>query len=260
MERRQRLKLLVVVVVLAVGAIQFMRYRQQPRWNRAGETGSIEKALQRPPGIERQEGIAAAILLDTSGSMNDPVGAAGGGQKPKIEIAREAVQHLVRQFQEFALKHPDHRLRVGVYEFSTRRGQPPCRRVVELGAPDPVAAQQKIESMVAAGSTPVGDAMILAKQDLDRSGLSRQHILVVSDGESNMGFTPDDVTRVMAALPETDRASLYFIAFDVDAEIFNPVKEAGALVLAAGSELDLRQALDYILGGKILVEQPAPVK
>lgn len=256
MKLRSRVVTIALTGLLACAGCDLTRMNQ-PKWNRGGEIDAIRKALRSPANVARQEGLAAAILLDTSGSMSDSVRAAKGGAKPKIEIAREAAISLVQQFSEFALKHPDRPILVGVYEFSGRTGRPSCRRVVSLGRPDLPAARQSIEGMEADGSTPIGDAMILAKQDLEASGMSRQHILVVSDGESNRGFTPGDVTSVISGLPESDRAAIYFIAFDVEAEIFNPVKEAGALVLAASSEQDLRQTLDYILTGKILVEQPA---
>jgi hypothetical protein len=49
---------------------------------------------------------------------------------------------------------------------------------------------------------------------------------------------------------------VYFVAFDVSAERFNAVKEAGGLVLEAANERELNQTMDFILTGRILVEQP----
>jgi len=244
-----------LILIRVVGSLLAPR----PQWNRAGETDTIRELLKTDLR-EREQGIAAAVLLDTSGSMRDPVRGMGGGDRPKIEMAQQAALKLIDRFDEYAHKHPEIEVQVGIYEFSGLADQPPCRRVVALGIPDAAAARAAIGGMQPDGNTPIGDAMIMAKQDLDRSGLSRQHILVVTDGESNRGFTPDDVTRIISELPEADRASVYFVAFDVEAEIFAPVKDAGALVLAAGNEESLRRALDYILTGKILVERPeAPI-
>ena len=50
--------------------------------------------------------------------------------------------------------------------------------------------------------------------------------------------------------------SNYFVAFDVAAAKFNSVRDSGGLVLAASNESDLKSTLDYLLTGKILVEQP----
>jgi len=96
-----------------------------------------------------------------------------------------------------------------------------------------------------------------AKRDLDATGLSHRHILVITDGENNRGYMPGDVTRVISQEPEAGRAAVYFIAFDVGAEVFDPVKASGGLVLSAQGEQQLTDTLDYILTGKILVEQPA---
>lgn len=230
---------------------------RRPPWNRGGELDAVRELLRPAPGGARRPGVAAAVLFDTSGSMDDPVRATGGGLKPKIAIARAAAAAIVERFSDFARRHPEQTVLVGVYEFSGRAGRPSCRRVVALGPPDAAAARKALGALKADGSTPIGDAMILAKQDLDASGMTRRHILVVSDGENNRGFTPGDVARVIGELPDEERAAIYFVAFDIEAEIFQEVKDAGALVLAADDEAELRRALDYILTGRILVEQPA---
>lgn len=238
------------------GGCDFCRSRPV-KFNRSGELDEIRKELRARADVRPQEGIAAAILFDTSGSMKDPVRGLHTGKKPKIEIAREAVISLLGQFGDFAAKSPDRKVLVGVYEFSVRKDGPECRTVVKLGPPDAAAATKLVEKMVPDGGTPIGDSMIVAQRDLEATGMTHRHMLVVSDGESNRGFTPGDVTRVIEELPDNRRSSIYFIAFDVNADLFDPVRNAGGLVLAAGNEQELRQTLDYILTGKILVEQPS---
>jgi hypothetical protein len=216
----------------------------------------LEEVLRTHANITRQDGIAAAVLMDTSGSMSGSVADIDGQPKPKIEIARRAAIDCVRQFEEYSRKNPDRKVLVGVYEFSSRdRGQS-CRQVVPLGPPDSAAAAPAINAMVPSGGTPIGDAMIQAKLDLDLTGMSRRHILVVTDGQNNRGYSPGDVANALSRIPEEERASLYFIAFDVGADQFDAVKDAGGLVLAASSGNDLKQTLDFVLTGKILVEQP----
>jgi Mg-chelatase subunit ChlD len=207
-------------------------------------------------GVANQEGIAAAVLMDTSGSMSGSVSDIDGQPRPKIEIARRAAIDCVRQFEEFLRKNPDRRVLVGIYEFSARDQEPSCRQVVRLGPPDSASAAPAINAMVPSGGTPIGDAMIQAKLDLDRSGMTHRHILVITDGQNNRGYSPGDVANALSRIPEEERASLYFIAFDVGAEQFNAVKDSGGLVLAASSGSDLKQTLDFVLTGKILVEQP----
>ena len=216
----------------------------------------LDEALRVSPHVARQEGIAAAILVDTSGSMEDQVVGSDGSSIAKIVVARRAVIGLIRQFEQYARKNPDQHFLVGVYEFSSRDRQPHCRSIVRLGPPDLPVAEAAVERMVPRGGTPIGDAMIRAKHDLDLTGMSRRHILVVTDGKNNKGYSPGAVADAIARQPQESRASVYFVAFDVSAERFNAVKEAGGLVLEAANERELNQTMDFILTGRILVEQP----
>lgn len=219
----------------------------------------IEDMLRISHPVARQEGIAAAILVDTSGSMADSVPDASGGPRPKIAIAKDAVLRLVRQFEEYARQHADRHILLGIYEFSAREHQPFCRQVVPLASPDVATTEKAVQKMRPQGGTPIGNAMIVAKQDLDMSGFSRRHILVVTDGENTRGYAPGDVAAVINRQKEEERAGIYFVAFDVAAQNFNTVRDAGGLVLAASNERDLRETLDYVLTGKILAEQPVSI-
>lgn len=232
--------------------------KQSPGFNKVGNPEAIRKLIAPAANVPRQDGIAAAILLDTSGSMSDAVEGSDKKPKPKLRIAQDALINVARQFEAFGRKHPEKKVVLGIYDFSARPGQPSCRQIVKLGPPDPAAAQNLIRSMTPSGSTPIGDAMIVAKRDLGASGFSRQHILVITDGENNRGYLPGDVAKVISQEPEADRAGVYFIAFDVGADLFDAVRDAGGLVLSASSEQQLTDTLEYILTGKILVEQPVP--
>lgn len=252
-----------VAAILVVGITRSCGSSQspQPEFNKPGNPEAIAKLLHADAVAAPQEGIAAAILLDTTGSMSDEVLGADRRRKVKLEVARAALLKLMQQFSDFAQKNPDKKILVGIYEFSSRRNQPSCRQLVKLGPPDLSAAHRALEAVVAEGNTPIGDAMITAKRELDATGFTHRHMLVISDGENNRGFLPGDVAQVIAQQPEGERAAVYFIAFDMEAEVFEPVKEAGGLVLAAQGEQQLTDTLDYILTGKILVEQtssPAP--
>jgi hypothetical protein len=48
-----------------------------------------------------REGLAAAIVIDVSGSMNETVRGEGGREEPKIAIARRAALDLVSQFARY---------------------------------------------------------------------------------------------------------------------------------------------------------------
>jgi hypothetical protein len=77
----------------------------------------------------------------------------------------------------------------------------------------------------------------------------------VTDGENTDGYRPADVMTALARRPESERPSVYFVAFDIAAARFEAVKNAGGLVLAAANAQELTSTLDYLLTGKILVEQ-----
>ncbi len=241
------------IAILFASSLTACRFEESTRERRH----PLSELIHPSQSTALQDGIAAMILLDTSGSMRDRLQDADGQSKPKLDIAQRALMDLVRQFDAFGRKNPDRKLLVGIYEFSSRDNKPSCREVLRLAPPDLAAAEESLRSIRGLGGTPIGDAMIRAKQDLDATGLSRRHILVITDGENNVGYAPGDVADAIFRLPEQDRASVYFIAFDTQARHFNAVRDAGGIVLAAANERDLNQTLDYLLTGKILVEEPA---
>ena len=89
----------------------------------------------------------------------------------------------------------------------------------------------------------------------DQNGLSRRHLLVVTDGENTDGFDPELVTAAINRRPEAERPSLYFVAFDIEAKRFARVRDAGALLLGASDATELNSTLDSLLRGQILIER-----
>ena len=213
----------------------------------------LMKALTPPTTTATKEGLAAAIVIDTSGSMERR--AAKGNNIPKITYARAAANDIVAQFSRYADDHKGETVLLAIYEFSARDGQERCREVVPMSAPNRDQARTAIAQLRADGGTPIGDAMIKAKLALDATGLSRKHLLVVTDGENTNGYEPDEVAVAINKRPEVERPSLYFVAFDVDAKIFAPVKTAGGLIMSASSGKELNDTLDLLLRGKILIEK-----
>jgi len=257
--------LAVVLVMILYSLVQKAGHQQSPPGVPAGvpapepsvpPVNPLERLLRPPDNVVRREGIGVVLLVDTTGSMTERVPDERGGHAAKIEIARRCALNLLRQCDAFARANPDRVVRVGVSEFSYRSDDRElCRVVIPLGPLDLEAASRAVGKMSAEGGTPIGTAIITAKKILDASGLTRLHILVVTDGENNVGYEPADVLNAMSLLPAENRAAVYFIAFDVAAAKFAKVREAGGLVLAATSGKELQQTLDYVLTGKILVEQ-----
>ncbi len=215
----------------------------------------MDEALRPRNAGEAREGLAAAIVIDVSGSMNDRVTGEDGHRARKIDIARRAARGLIEQFAAYADEHRDEPVMLGVYEFSRREGLPDCRPIIPMAPPDRTRADEALARLSPEGGTPIGQAMVTAKQELDATGLSRRHLLVVSDGENTDGFRPEEVAHGIARRPDAERPSIYFVAFDIEARRFNRLKNAGGLVLAAANARELNETLDMLLKGNILIEK-----
>lgn len=245
-----------VALLLATATLTTACQREERRTAREDRTvRDIDKRLTPASESPLREGLAAAILIDVSGSMDDSVEGTDGRDEPKIEIARRAARDLVDQFARYAAEHPNEDVRLGIYEFSRRRGEPDCRPVIEMAPPDRARAEAAIARFEADGGTPIGEAMITAKRELDNTGLARRHLLLVTDGENTDGVRPERVAEGIARRPEAERPSIYFVAFDVEASRFDRVRDAGGLVLPAASARELNETLDGLLRGKILLEK-----
>jgi Mg-chelatase subunit ChlD len=215
----------------------------------------IDEQLTPSTEIAQRDGLAAAILIDVSGSMEEEVRGESGREEEKIDIARRAARDLVEQFARYAEEHPGEAVLLGLYEFSERSGEPDCRAVIPMGPPDRARAQRALASMRAQGGTPIGNALLTAKRELDATGLTRRHLLVVTDGENTDGFAPDAVTAAIGRRPEAERPSIYFVAFDIEQRRFERVRDAGALLLGAADARELNSTLDTLLRGQIFVEK-----
>ena len=163
--------------------------------------------------------------------------------------SRQSVRNIRRA-------HSDQPILLGIYEFSERGRGPSCRTVVKLGPPMHGAGSAMMR-IGADGDTPIGDAMIVAKHDLDAKGFSKRHILVITDGKNTTGYSPEDVTRVISASGRKRSRFNLLCGFRRGGDKFNSVRDSGGLVLGASNETDLKGTLDYLLTGKILAEQPS---
>ena len=225
----------------------------QPRQDR--ESRRIDEQLAPAAQHPQREGLAAAIVIDVSGSMKDSVRGEDGRKERKIEIARRAARDLVEQFARYAEEHKDEPVELGIFEFSERSGEEDTRRIIPMGPPDRQRAETALAALRADGGTPIGNAMIAAKRELDRTGLTRRHLLLVTDGENTDGFDPEKVAVAITKRPVEERPSIYFVAFDIEASRFEGVRNAGGLVLGAANARELNDTLDSLLRGKILIEK-----
>jgi hypothetical protein len=201
------------------------------------------------------DGVALGILYDTSGSMKDPVPNSAGSTSPKYVIANRALLAVVNQIQKFATNTPSGTPRhvdVGLYIFE----QSGAKEVVKLGPFDPGAIQNWVNSFNKPdGGTPLGNSLrTVAKAVLD-SPQPRKHILIITDGMNTVGPDPASMMPIINREAEKRQrsVSVHFIAFDVNATVFNGVKNQGATVAAAADERQLNSEIDFILQNQILL-------
>ena len=87
--------------------------------NRQGDVSSQEAAESAAPyqaEVEEGLGAAVAILVDTSGSMNER---APGESRPKHVVAREALEAMLEATDGFVSQRPEFPIKIGVYSFSS---------------------------------------------------------------------------------------------------------------------------------------------
>lgn len=232
----------VAAALVVLTAACTIERRQQAR--ESGDTGRAEAPYQAE--VDEGLGAAVAILIDTSGSMNE---IAPGDSRSKYEVAREKIERMLDATDAFVAKRPDFPIKIGLYSFSSD--------VNVLQAIQPYNRDQVRRALAAlrkpGGGTAIGDAMREARPDLYRAGVFRKYILVVTDGENTNGREPDQVARDIWRKSE-HAVQIYFVAFDTSPSKFAFLKEVGGDVIGAGSGTELQVALENVYQGKILAE------
>jgi Mg-chelatase subunit ChlD len=165
----------------------------------------------------------------------------------KEEIARTVVASVVKQCADYSSRNAGRTIEVALYKFDEEQQQ-----LVPFSAPNAFATD-KINLLIPNGGTNIGDAILAVKKDLDRTGLSSKHIVVITDGENTGGATPDEVAVAMQKNPQ--KPSVYMVAFDVNSSVFSGVKQSGWMVYSASDAKELQQTLDQIFGENILLER-----
>ena len=217
--------------------------------------------LVRPCAAE-EDGVALAIVYDTSGSMKETVRDSNGQPAPKYVIANRALIAIAKQIQTFATNNSagtPRKIHAGLFVFS----EGGAREAIPFGPFDPAVIQDWASHFAApSGNTPLGNALNIAGRRVLASPLSRKHVLIITDGMNTAGPEPAAVLPRLKQLAEQNHSSLavHFVAFDVDAKVFAPVKKLGATVVGAADEKQLNTQLQFILQRKSLLEEEEPPK
>lgn len=205
-------------------------------------------------GLQAAEGVAIAIVLDTSGSMRDSVRDGRGARSPKYIIGNRALKSVVQKIEQFATNAPNRAVEAGLFTFSGQGAE----EVVKFGTFDAAAMRSWLAKYSGPQSgTPLGRALEAASAAVLKSGLPQKHVLVITDGQNTVGPDPAQVLPRLTKQAERNGTILFthFIAFDIAAGVFAPLKRHGATVVAAADEKQLNQQLDFVLEEKILLEK-----
>jgi Mg-chelatase subunit ChlD len=203
------------------------------------------------PKAEARSGTAVVILVDTSGSMAQAVPDGHGKQRPKNEIAREALSGIIRYTGQWKKDHPASRLELGIFNFSSR-----VHEVLPMGEFDAKKADAALAHIPAPnGGTAIGLALEDGYKALYRSGCTRKFIVCVTDGENTVGPTPDVIARGLHAQTE-GAVQLNFVAFDTKASQFRFLGDVNGHVVEAADGGKLQAELTNIYEKRILAEAP----
>ena len=209
-----------------------------------------------------EDGIALAIVYDTSGSMHDAVRDVNGRPSPKYIIANRALVAVAKQIQTYATGSGGgaaRKVQAGLFVFSGDG----AREAVKFG-PFDAAALEKFAQHFASptGNTPLRNALKAAAKVVTDSPLPHKHVLIITDGMNTAGPTPSNVLPIIQRQAQEKHATLgvHFVAFDVNAKVFEPVNKLGATIVSASDEKQLNTQLEFLLQRKILLEEEEPVK
>lgn len=206
------------------------------------------------PAPPESTGIAVAILIDNSGSMNDPT--PEDRDLPKAFVARAAVAAMLDETQQFTRAHPDVPVQVAILRFS---GERQVVTMLPMARYDSAAVRAALERIPhPRDGTAIGAALQAGCVAVTRAGAFRKHIVVVTDGENTDGLPPDVVGSEIWSRSHGS-IHLHFVAFDTDPARFGFLQGVQGSLLAAGNGARLRTALDEIYQQRILAESEADV-
>ena len=124
------------------------------------------------------DGVAVAIVYDTSGSMKEEVRDGSGQLSPKYVIANRALVQIARRLQAFATNSAaggPRNIQAGLFVFDGNG----TRQAVKFGPFDAAALEDWARKFSApTGGTPLGTALTDAGQTVLNSGLTRKHVLI----------------------------------------------------------------------------------
>jgi len=219
----------------------------------AGCSGSVPAPVKTVDLPVETDNIAIYIVWDGSGSMAQSVKNDKGVDESKDAISRRALESIGNRLDQYLSMSKNRAIGLGLvllnhgrvlYEgFGIANNNKKASEVIKkwkVPSPD--------------GGTPLGNAIKLASDQLAIiKNAPAKHIMVLTDGGSNAGPSPDAIMDGLSK--EGIKNGIHFVAFDIDAGLFKAVQDRGATVVGASNEKELNEKFDFILKEKILLER-----
>lgn len=202
--------------------------------------------------------VGVCVIVDASGSMANSVMGASGVLEPKFIIADRALVALGKRLDNYLNFAPNRNIKASIIVLRNSRATLSKTAILPNNAEEFFSSWVKdYEKDGPDGGTPLGNAIVAGANEILPLKLKSKHIIILSDGESNQGDPPEEVIPYLSKQFTYNGSSLniHFVAFDVNASIFNGVKQLGATVVGASNEIELNKQLDFILKEKVLLER-----
>ena len=196
--------------------------------------------------------IAIYVVIDGSGSMANEVMDTSKTSSPKWKIANQALLTLGNQIDAYLNTNTNRTVLTGIVLF--KNGNINLSDFGVLSNNVTSTYKEWINKYDGPnGNTPLGEAILMAADCIVNDKVRSKHIMAITDGESNQGRDPS--TIVDGLRTRGDTVVPHFIAFDVNADVFNDVKKLGCGVVSASSGEALQAQVNRIVKEEILLEK-----
>ncbi len=180
-----------------------------------------------------------AIIVDTSGSMNDQV-----DDEKKIVTAKRNLNDMLEGIRDYQQKMQNE-IKAGLFYFDDGV----VKRSLPISDFDYSRLTTAVNKLEPDGSTPLGYALAYAERELDKHGSGHKSIILLTDGENTVGRNPDQIFSLIQstnALYGDSQTTLYVVAYDTDKNNFAKLEQLGAKVYEARSASELTSVLTTI--------------
>jgi Mg-chelatase subunit ChlD len=222
----------------------------------------IQFSDQFKPGLASQDdlGLSVCIAIDCSGSMSDvPAGSPADGKR-KYQMASESLTEIV-SFLEDYFQHQTGKdkmqLKIALLKFSSDVTELfPLRSMDKDAFRDLKAITGNPDSFTPDGQTAIGMTMERAVEILSQSGTIFRTMIIITDGENNVGVEPETVMKAIVDNSNnkttkdfpvsTSSILVNFVGFDSASSTYDSVHHLGARVTTASNKEQLNQSLKSI--------------